>query len=271
MLVYSFLIPFLLLSPLSAKVTYLNLENIYGPYCNAQNTFTLDAGVVRYAGTPWLGKCELNLQSCCLPMLNSSSLAANLSISTRFYIHLLKPPTCRTEYVIIEAETGEMISIDCNTTEGAEYYLDTERLKVVYHRLEKFPISKFSMVVTPLKFKTRMFTPCGFDCFTDTFCIDRSLVCDRYQNCPNRVDESHCEYSNNRPSLSFHGKIALFAVLLVIISVDVSSILICYFCCGISNRNRLGSKDRKSAPTTIEEGAAPGTPLLQSTTPNDNN
>jgi len=28
----------------------VNLENIYGPYCNAQNTFTPDAGVVRYAG-----------------------------------------------------------------------------------------------------------------------------------------------------------------------------------------------------------------------------
>jgi hypothetical protein len=28
----------------------VNLENIYGPYCNAQNTYTPDAGVVRYAG-----------------------------------------------------------------------------------------------------------------------------------------------------------------------------------------------------------------------------
>ncbi|UJR37793.1 hypothetical protein I4U23_030484 [Adineta vaga] len=268
-IVYSFFILFL--SSSLAKVTYFNLENIYGPYCNAQNTFIPDAGVVRYAGTPWIGKCELNLQSCCLPVLDNSSLVANLSISTRFYIYLLKPPTCLTETVIIEAQTGETIVIHCNATEGAEYYLDTERLTVLYYRLEKLPISKFSMVVTPLKIKTRKYSACGFDCFTDTYCIDRSLLCDRFQNCPNRVDEAYCEYSQNRPSLSFHGKVALFTVLLIMISVDISSILICYFCCGISSRNRLGLKERKSAPTAVEEGAAPGTPLLQSTTPKDNN
>ncbi len=40
-----------------------------------------------------------------------------------------------------------------------------------------------------------MYSTCGFDCFTDTYCIDRSLVCDRFQNCPNNVDEANCEYS----------------------------------------------------------------------------
>ncbi len=40
-----------------------------------------------------------------------------------------------------------------------------------------------------------MYSLCGFDCFTDTYCIDRSLVCDRFKNCPNNVDEAHCEYS----------------------------------------------------------------------------
>ena len=104
----------------------VNLENIYGPYCNAQNTYTPDAGVVRYAGfvnnkflmkyvnvcvyrTPWIGKCELNLHSCCLPVLSASSHMGNLSVSTRFYIHLLKPPLCRTENVIIQSETGETV------------------------------------------------------------------------------------------------------------------------------------------------------------------
>lgn len=42
-----------------------------------------------------------------------------------------------------------------------------------------------------------MYSLCGFDCFTDTYCIDRSLVCDRFRNCPNNVDEAHCEYSKN--------------------------------------------------------------------------
>lgn len=40
-----------------------------------------------------------------------------------------------------------------------------------------------------------MYTACAFDCFSDTYCIDRSLVCDRYKNCPNNVDEANCEYS----------------------------------------------------------------------------
>jgi hypothetical protein len=40
-----------------------------------------------------------------------------------------------------------------------------------------------------------MYTSCAFDCFSDTFCIDQSLVCDRYKNCPNGVDEAHCDYS----------------------------------------------------------------------------
>jgi len=70
-------------------------------------------------------------------------------------------------------------------------------------------------------------------------------------------------------------------VLLTIISFDISSILICYFCCGISERNRLNLKERKStskklfnrkifislylAPGIIEEGGAVVNPLLQST------
>jgi hypothetical protein len=59
--------------------------------------------------TPWTGKCELNLHSCCLPVLSNSSHMGNLSISTRFYIHLLKPPLCLTENVIIQSETGETV------------------------------------------------------------------------------------------------------------------------------------------------------------------
>lgn len=74
-------------------------------------------------------------------------------------------------------------------------------------------------------------------------------------------------------------------MLVTIISFDVFSILICYFCCGISNQNRLDMKERKSskkqyqthqkdiftnlilylAPTSMEEGGAVITPLLQST------
>ena len=104
----------------------VNLENIYGPYCNAENTYTPDAGVVRYAGlvnerfnrekmqdllcrTPWTGKCELNLQSCCLPSLTNVSAMTNLSISTRFYIRLLKPPLCSTETVFIQAAHDQTV------------------------------------------------------------------------------------------------------------------------------------------------------------------
>lgn len=43
-----------------------------------------------------------------------------------------------------------------------------------------------------------MYSTCGFDCFSDTYCIHSSLVCDRYRNCPNNVDEAHCEYSKSR-------------------------------------------------------------------------
>jgi hypothetical protein len=49
------------------------------------------------------------------------------------------------------------IAIDCNTTDGSEYYLNTERLTIIYYRTAKFPISKFAMIVTPLKIKTRKF------------------------------------------------------------------------------------------------------------------
>lgn len=67
MLVFFHLTFFFLVSSSLAKITYckpmnplspshpfpfilVNLENIYGPYCNAENTYTPDAGVVRYAG-----------------------------------------------------------------------------------------------------------------------------------------------------------------------------------------------------------------------------
>jgi len=248
----------------SAKITYFNLENTYGPYCNAEITYTPDAGVVRYAGTPWTGKCELNLQSCCSP-----SVMTNLSSSTRFYFHLLKPPFCLTENVFIQSETGETIVINCNATDGSEYYLNTERIKIIYYRTVKFPISNFAMVVTPLKIKTRMYSVCGFDCFTDTYCIDRSLVCDRFKNCPNNLDEAHCDYNIHRPPISFRSKIILFTVLLIIISFDVCSILICYFCCGISNRNRTDLPERKlTIPSILEEG---GAVLLQRTNSKNNN
>ncbi|CAF0991379.1 unnamed protein product [Rotaria sp. Silwood1] len=269
-----FIIPLFLihcLTSISAKVTYFNLENIYGPYCNPRNTYTPDAGVVRYAGTPWTGTCELNLQSCCFPAPRNLSQMGNIAVSTRFYIRLLKPPLCSTEDVTIISESGEKIFIDCNVTDGSEYYLDTEKLTIIYDRREKFPLSPFAMIVTPLKIKTRMFTLCGFDCFTDTYCIDRSLLCDRFQNCPNNVDEAHCEYHHNHPSLSLQAKIILLAVLLTIISFDVFSILICYFCCGISNQRHNDMKDEKRTPTLLEEGAAVATPLLQSTISTDNN
>lgn len=201
-----------------------------------------------------------------MPVLANSSAMRSLSKSTRFYIHLLKAPLCSTERVVILAETGETIIIQCNATDGSEYFLDTENLKIIYYRTEKFPLSDFSMIVTPLKIKTRMYSPCGFDCFTDTYCIDRSLVCDRFQNCPNKVDEAHCEYSNHRPPISFRSKILLFSVLLTIITFDISSILICYFCCSVSNPNRLDAKERKmTSPSATEEGGAIVTPLLQST------
>jgi hypothetical protein len=34
---------------------------------------------------------------------------SNLSISTRFFIHLLKPPLCSSENVIIQSETDETV------------------------------------------------------------------------------------------------------------------------------------------------------------------
>ncbi|CAF1178985.1 unnamed protein product [Rotaria sordida] len=254
----------------SSKMTYFNLENIYGPYCNPGNTYTPDAGLVRYAGTPWTGKCELNLQSCCFPNPRNLSQMSNILVSTKFYIRLLKPPLCLSENVTIQSESGEKIIIDCNVTEGSEYYLDTEKLTITFDRREKFPISKFAMIVTPLKIKTRMFTLCGFDCFTDTYCIDRSLICDRYQNCPNNVDEAQCDYHHTQPSLSLQAKIILLVVLLTIISFDIFSILFCYFCCGISNQHDLDIKEGKRSPTILEEGAA-ATPLLQSTISNNTN
>ncbi len=87
---------------------------------------------------------------------------------------------------------------------------------MTYYRTSKLPISKFSMILTPLKLKTSMklrkeifvflmkyfypvgmYTSCAFDCFSDIYCIDRTLVCDRYKNCPNGVDEANCEYSKS--------------------------------------------------------------------------
>lgn len=101
----------------------------------------------------------------------------NLSVSTKFYIHLLKPPLCSSENVTIKSESGEKviwkqklisfyiliniafdlflkITIDCTANEGSEYYLDTEKLTITYDRRQKFPLSPFAMVVTPLKVKT---------------------------------------------------------------------------------------------------------------------
>lgn len=246
------------------KVTYFNLENTYGPYCNPNNKFTPDAGVVRYAGTPWVGKCVLNLESCCLPMHLNGTLFPNMLISTRFYLHLLVHPLCSTENVTIQAESGETIFIDCHTPNGNEYFFDTERITIIYHRSEKLPLSKFSLVVTPMKMKTRMYSPCGFDCFSDTYCIHTSLVCDRYRNCPNNVDEAHCEYSHHHEPLSFRAKIILFVVLMTILTLAISSILICYLCCGIVHNNRLStmSKDRKQSRAVLEETRFASKPLL---------
>ncbi|CAF3311005.1 unnamed protein product [Rotaria socialis] len=244
------------------KVTYFNLENTYGPYCNPKSKFTPDAGIVRYAGTPWIGKCVLNIQSCCLPTFPNGSLMPDLPLSTRFYVHLLAQPLCSTENVTVTSESGETTLIDCHTKNGTEYFFDTELLTIEYHRSKKLPLSKFSMVVTPLKIKTRMYSKCGFDCFSDKYCIDRSLVCDRYKNCPNNVDEAYCEYSHHHEPLSFRAKLILSFVLLTIITLTVSSILICYFCCGITDNN-LGttSKERKSLHGDREETDVAVSPL----------
>ncbi|CAF1130444.1 unnamed protein product [Adineta steineri] len=245
------------------------MENTYGPYCNPLSKFTPDAGIIRYAGTPWIGKCVLNIESCCLPTAQNGSLIPNLPISTRFYLHLLAQPLCLTENITIKAGSGEMINIDCNTQNGSEYYFDTEQLTVTYYRSEKLPLSKFSMVVTPLKIKTRMYTPCNFDCFSDTYCIERSLVCDRYKNCPNGVDEANCEYGHHHEPLSFRAKVILFFVLVSVILFAICSILFCYFCCEVTNQNnRLSfiTRDRKSAHETgIEEYSGVVSPLLSST------
>ncbi|CAF2140510.1 unnamed protein product [Rotaria magnacalcarata] len=246
-----------------AKITYFNLENTYGPYCNPKSKFTPDAGIVRYAGTPWLGKCVLNIQSCCLPTFPNGSLIPDLPVSTRFYVHILAQPLCSTENVTVTSESGETILIDCRTKNGSEYFFDTELLTIKYHRSQKLPLSKFSMVVTPLKIKTRMYSKCGFDCFSDSHCIDRSLVCDRYKNCPNNVDEAYCEYSHHHEPLSLRAKLILSFVLLTIISLTVSSILICYFCCGITDNNLgMTSKERNSTHSDTEETGIAVNPLL---------
>jgi len=251
-----------ILRPSQSKFTYFNLENTYGPYCNADNIYTPIAGVVRYAGTPWTGRCQLNLRSCCSPVMSNKTFA------TRFYVYLMKPPTCLTEIVTIESNSGEKVVINCQSPDGSEYFFDADKLTIVYERSEKFPLSKFSMIVTPLKWKSRMYTSCGFDCFNDTYCIDRSLVCDRYRNCPNHIDEAQCDYHTQRKPMSFRSKLILLIFLLTIISFDVCSILICYFCCGVRQENRLSvSKQKNNSKSTaimLEEGAATTTPLLES-------
>ena len=95
---------------------------------------------------------------------------------------------------------------------------------------------------------------------------------------------NHLFLGHQHEPLSFHAKIILFFVLLIIISFAVSSILICYFCCGITNTNRLSylDKDRKSSrkknreilflfnssshldQAEFEETGAVATPLLSS-------
>jgi hypothetical protein len=42
-------------------------------------------------------------------MFQNGTLIPNLSISTRFYLHLLMQPLCSTENVTIKAESGEMV------------------------------------------------------------------------------------------------------------------------------------------------------------------
>ncbi len=56
-----------------------------------------------------MGKCVLNIESCCLPVFQNGSLMPNLSISTRFYLHLLMQPLCVTENVTIESDSGETV------------------------------------------------------------------------------------------------------------------------------------------------------------------
>ena len=107
----------------------VNMENTYGPYCNPNNKFTPDAGIIRYAGfvrnsavsienvvfflsfsrTPWLGKCVLNLQSCCLPTFPNGTLIPNLAISTTFYLHLVIPPLCSSENITIHTGSGQTV------------------------------------------------------------------------------------------------------------------------------------------------------------------
>jgi len=170
-------------------------------------------------------------------------------------------PLCLTENVTVQTGTGEMIKIDCNTKNGSEYYFDTEKITITYYRTSKLPLSKFSMIFTPLKMKTRMYTSCGFDCFSDLYCIDQSLVCDRYKNCPNNVDEANCEYSHQHEPLSFRAKIILFIVLVFIISFAVLSIIICYCYCGITNHHLI-NKERKSIHEEVEEIGGVTSPLL---------
>lgn len=299
----------------------VNLENTYGPYCNPNNKFTPDAGVVRYAGwgtissrcfvmsriffrTPWVGKCVLNLESCCLPMHLNGTLFPNMLISTRFYLHLLVHPLCSTENVTIQAESGETVRKTSLRLRSSRIFFF--RVRLGFYRLShaewkriffrhwtnynylssiwktstfkifscrhtdenentwEFELKKIFEILVRLG----MYSPCGFDCFSDTYCIHTSLVCDRYRNCPNNVDEAHCEYSSSillfhrfsivfllfssghhHEPLSFRAKIILFAVLMTILTLAVSSILICYLCCGIVHNNRLSTmtKDRKQS------------------------
>ena len=102
------------------------------PICNPNNKFTPDAGVVRYAGFVHrrdrdlivvyhlehhgLVNGVLNLESCCLPTHINGSLISNLSISTRFYLHLLAHPLCLTENVTIHAESGEIVILSVITS-----------------------------------------------------------------------------------------------------------------------------------------------------------
>ncbi|CAF0824013.1 unnamed protein product, partial [Didymodactylos carnosus] len=132
-----------------SKVTYFNLETTYGPYCNG-TTYEFEGGIIRYAGTPWTGVCELRLKSCCLPPLSYN--VANV-LSTRFYFKLTKPLLCTIENVTIITQLNEKLYIDCNTTLDSEYFFDADNVTIIYQRTSKLPISKFTMIVTPLKLK----------------------------------------------------------------------------------------------------------------------
>lgn len=178
------------------------------------------------------------------------------------------------------------VTINCQTSDGSEFFLDGERISIIYYRTEKFPLSNFSMIVTPLKFKTSLWFDRRFKCNEDFFLLfprnfhelrlrlfhwsllyrqksrlrSISKLSESHRRSPMRLSsvievsmENFQLFSfvseNQRKPLSLRSKIILMIVLSMLISFDVVSILVCYFCCGISNQNRfeLIQKKRKSS------------------------